>query len=71
MPVKQLVCDYCDVDVSPNTVGIDVNHPTIKFTICAMCLKRAFDSTLGLRKAIEQSRGNDEKADKVKKTSKA
>jgi hypothetical protein len=47
MPVKQLVCDYCDDPVSVNTIGIDVNHPNLKFTICAKCLKSSFDWIAG------------------------
>ena len=47
MPVKQLMCDYCADDVYPNTMGIDINHPTVKFTICAKCLKSSFDWIAG------------------------
>lgn len=46
MPVKHLVCDYCNVQVTPNTIGMDINHPTVKLTICAKCLKKALDKVL-------------------------
>ena len=47
MPVKTLVCDYCGDEVFPNTIGMDINHPTVKMTICAKCLKSFFDYVAG------------------------
>ena len=47
VPRKKLACDYCGDEVTPNTVGIDINHMRVKFTICAKCLKSSFDWIAG------------------------
>jgi len=54
MPVKTLICDYCRDEVSPNTIGMDINHPTVKITICAKCLKSVFDYVAGQRRRSKQ-----------------